>query len=75
MKTSSIQIFEWPEKTLFSRPEVAKILGIGQSTLDSLIPYSELPRVIIRKRVFIARTDLERYITSSRISFSREGKK
>lgn len=64
MKKTSYKITEWPEKTLFSRQEAAKILGIGVSTLDSLIPYSELPRTVIHKRVFIHRKELEKYITN-----------
>ena len=60
MKKTSYEITEWPEKTLFSRQEAAKILGIGVSTLDSLIPYSELPRTVIHKRVLIHRKELEK---------------
>lgn len=63
-----LAILEMPEKTLLSRKEAAQILGVGQSTLDSLIPYSELPRTIIRKRVLIHRGDLERYIESRRVT-------
>lgn len=62
MKTSNYFITEWPEKTLFTRQETAQILGIGLSTLDSLISYSELPRTIIHKRVLVHRKDLENYI-------------
>jgi excisionase family DNA binding protein len=66
MKPSNYAITEWPEKTLFTRQETAQILGVGLSTLDSLIPYSELPRTIIRKRVLIHRKDLENYISTCR---------
>ena len=59
-------IEEWPEKTLFSRKETAWILGIGLSTLDSLITYSELPRTVIHKRVYVHRRDLEKYIAGCR---------
>ena len=68
MKTSPISIVEWPTKTLLTRHEASAILGIGLSTLDSLIPYSELPRTVIRKRVFINRKDLEAYIASCRVT-------
>lgn len=68
MKTSNYAITEWPEKTLFTRQETAQILGIGLSTLDSLISYSELPRTIIHKRVLVHRRDLERYIESNRVT-------
>lgn len=44
MKTTPYEITEWPEKTLFTRQEAAQIMGIGVSTLDSLISYSDLPR-------------------------------
>lgn len=64
MKTTPYAIAEWPDKTLFSRQETAQILGIGISTLDSLISYSELPRTVIHKRVFIHRKELEKYITN-----------
>lgn len=66
MKPSNYAITEWPEKPLFTRQETAQILGVGLSTLDSLIPYSELPRTIIHKRVLIHRRDLENYILACR---------
>lgn len=68
MKQSTFAIAEWPEKTLFSRQEASRILGVGLSTLDSLITYTELPRTIVRKRVLIHRQDLERYIASCRVT-------
>ena len=61
MKPSNFAITEWPEKTLFTRQETAQILGIGLSTLDSLISYSELPRTIVHKRVLV-----ENYISACR---------
>lgn len=66
MKTSNYSITEWPDKTLFSRQETAQILGVGLSTLDSLISYSELPRTIVHKRVLVHRKDLENYIATCR---------
>ncbi len=68
MKTPIYSITEWPEKTLLSRQEAAQILGVGLSTLDSLIPYSVLPRVVIHKRVLVHRKDLESFIYSSRVT-------
>jgi len=66
-QSNALPIAEWPDKTLFSRHEVTQILGgIGLSTLDSLISYTELPRTVIHKRVFVHRKDLESYITSCR---------
>ena len=67
MKKSSFAICELPQKTMFSRKETASILGIGLSTLDSLIPSTELPRVKILKRVYVLRTDLTKYIESCRM--------
>lgn len=66
--TNNFSILELPEKTFFSRKETAQILGIGLSTLDSLIPYSELPRFKIHKRVYVARGDLETYLMSCRMT-------
>ncbi|BDC92255.1 helix-turn-helix domain-containing protein [Treponema bryantii] len=66
MKTSNYCITEWPAKTLFTRQETAQILGVGLSTLDSLISYSELPRTIVHKRVLVHRKDLENYIAACR---------
>lgn len=74
MKQPIFSITEWPEKTLFSRQETAQILGIGLSTLDSLISYSELPRTIVHKRVLVHRKDLESYIASCRTSVFGGGK-
>jgi len=68
MKQPTFEITEWPEKTLYSRQETAQILGIGLSTLDSLISYSELPRTVIHKRVLVHRRDLERYIEANRVT-------
>lgn len=68
MKPSNYTITKWPEKTLFTRQETAQILGIGLSTLDSLISYSELPRTIVHKRVLVHRKDLENYISACRTS-------
>ena len=66
MKQPTFEITEWPDKTLFTRQETAQILGIGLSTLDSLISYSELPRTIVHKRVLVHRKDLENYISLCR---------
>lgn len=74
MKSTTYAITEWSEKTLFSRPEAAQILGIGLSTLDSLISYTELPRTIVHKRVLVHRKDLENYIASCRTSVCRGAK-
>ena len=68
MKTTPYEITEWPEKTLFTRQEAAQIMGIGVSTLDSLISYSDLPRTVIHKRVFIHRKELEKYITKCTVT-------
>jgi len=68
LKPSNYTITKWPEKTLFTRQETAQILGIGLSTLDSLISYSELPRTIVHKRVLVHRKDLENYISACRTS-------
>ncbi len=75
MKSNFIQISELPAKTLFSRKEVASILGVGLSTVDTLIPYSELPRTVIRKHVFVSRKDLEIYISNCRTSVSKRNAK
>lgn len=58
--------FNLTENTLLSRQEVAEILRIGLSTLDSLISEKELPRTRIRKRVFVLKSDLEKYILTKR---------
>lgn len=62
MKASNYTITEWPNKTLVTRQKTAQILGIGLSALDSLIPYSELPRTIVHCK------DLESYISACRTS-------
>lgn len=67
MTTSKItSIKNLTEETLLSRQEVAKILHIGLSTLDSLITEKELPRTRIKKRVFVLQQDLENYILANR---------
>lgn len=63
---------EIPEDALLTRQQVVAILHIGMSTLDSLIPDSELPRVRLSKRVFVLKKDLEAYILAHR---STEGAK
>ena len=57
---------EIPEDALLTRQQVVAILHIGMSTLDSLIPDSELPRVRLSKRVFVLKKDLEVYILAHR---------
>ena len=57
---------EIPEDALLTRQQVVAILHIGMSTLDSLIPDSELPRVRLSKRVFVLKKDLEAYILAHR---------
>lgn len=64
-KTNSIWP-EIPEDTLLTRQQVISILHIGLSTLDSLIPDSELPRIRLSKRVFVLKKDLETYILAHR---------
>lgn len=64
MKPEKQTVLELPERTLFTRKEVASILRIGVSTLDSLITEDELPRIRIHKRVLYKRNDIEKYISS-----------
>jgi len=66
MKNDKSMIVELPQKTLFTRAEVAAILSIGLSTLDSCVSEQELPRVRLSKRVLISRGDLEVYILNHR---------
>lgn len=56
------------KKTLFTHQKAAQIMGIEVSTLDSLISYSDLPRTVIHKRVFIHRKELEKYITKCTVT-------
>ena len=66
MKTTSYEITEWPgKKTLFTCQEAVQIMGIEVSTLYSLISYSDLPRTVIHKRVFIHRKELENILLSA----------
>lgn len=50
---------EIPADTLLTRQQVVSILHIGMSTLDSLSPVSELPRLRLSKIVFVLKKDLE----------------
>jgi excisionase family DNA binding protein len=72
MKSPQLAIVEWPAKTLLSRQETAQILGIGLSTLDSLVSYVELPRTRIHKRVLFHRDDIATYINRCRLDVSGE---
>lgn len=66
-KPNKVSIWpEIPEDALLTRQQVVAILHIGMSTLDSLIPDSELPRVRLSKRVFVLKKDLEAYILAHR---------
>jgi hypothetical protein len=47
---------EIPEDALLTRQQVVAILHISMSTLDSLIPNAELPRVRLSKTVFVPKT-------------------
>lgn len=59
-------ITEFPGATLLSRRDVASVLGIGISTLDSLISDKELPRIRMSRHVYVLRSDLEKYILAHR---------
>lgn len=74
MKVPENLLVELPGKTLFSRREVAEILGIGISTLDSLVKPEELPRVKIHKRTMFLRNDIEAYIWALRNGGNKNGK-
>ncbi|MDL2230024.1 helix-turn-helix domain-containing protein [Treponema sp. OttesenSCG-928-L16] len=52
---------------ILSRKQVAELLQIGLSTLDSKIPASSLPRIKIGKSVRYLRSDVENYIRKQRI--------
>lgn len=66
MKQLESMSVDLPQKALFTRAEVAGLLSIGLSTLDSLISDEELPRIRLSKRVLFARGDLEAYILAHR---------
>jgi excisionase family DNA binding protein len=59
-------IVEFPGATLLSRRAVCSVLGIGISTLDSLISDKELPRIRLSRHVYVLRSDLEKYILAHR---------
>lgn len=68
MKEHKSILVELPEQTLFDRITTARVLGIGVSTLDSLITPEELPRIHLKKRTYFLRSDIENYILSNRVT-------
>jgi excisionase family DNA binding protein len=52
---------------ILSRKQVARLLQIGQSTLDTRISPEALPRLKLGKCVRFFRSDIERYLARSRI--------
>jgi excisionase family DNA binding protein len=51
---------------ILTRTQVAQLLQIGQSTLDTRIPTEDLPRVKFGKTVRYLRSDVERYVLRNR---------
>jgi excisionase family DNA binding protein len=51
---------------ILTRTQVARLLQIGQSTLDTCIPTKDLPRVKFGKTVRYLRSDVERYVLRNR---------
>ncbi|MDR3283669.1 MAG: helix-turn-helix domain-containing protein [Treponema sp.] len=52
---------------VLSRKDVAGILKIGISTLDTRIPPAKLPRIKLGKTVRFLRTDVEKFLLRHRI--------
>jgi excisionase family DNA binding protein len=52
---------------ILTRTQVAQLLQIGQSTLDTCVPSKDLPRVKFGKTVRYLRTDVEQYVFRNRI--------
>jgi excisionase family DNA binding protein len=52
---------------ILSRRQVAALLQIGLSTLDTRIPASDLPRIKIGKSVRFFRSDVEKYLLRRRV--------
>jgi excisionase family DNA binding protein len=58
---------------LLSRKQVAELLQIGMSTLDTRIPPEALPRLKLGKTVRFLRSDVETYLLQNRIERSQQG--
>jgi excisionase family DNA binding protein len=52
---------------ILSRKQVAQLLQIGQSTLDTRISPEALPRLKLGKCVRFFRSDVERYLARNRV--------
>jgi predicted DNA-binding transcriptional regulator AlpA len=52
---------------ILSRKQVARLLQIGQSTLDTRIPPEVLPRIKLGKSVRFLRSDVENFLLRNRI--------
>jgi excisionase family DNA binding protein len=69
-KEMNLSISTSPE--ILSRRQVAELLQIGISTLDTQIPPSVLPRIKIGKSVRFLRSDVEAYLLQHRIAGGAE---
>jgi excisionase family DNA binding protein len=58
---------------ILTRKQVAKLLQIGQSTLDTCVLASELPKLKFGKTVRYLRSDVERYVMTKRIGGEHGG--
>ncbi len=60
------------QPNILSRKQVAQLLQIGISTLDTRIPPSVLPRIKIGKTVRFLRSDVEAYLLQHRIDGGKD---
>jgi predicted DNA-binding transcriptional regulator AlpA len=54
--------FQSPPRLLYSRYETLKMLGIGLSTLDTLLNEGKLKRIKIGRRSLVTDESIRRYI-------------
>jgi predicted DNA-binding transcriptional regulator AlpA len=64
MKPTAITLSNAPD--ILTRRQVAQVLQIGLSTLDTCIPPAKLPRIKLGKTVRFFRSDAEDYLLRSR---------
>jgi excisionase family DNA binding protein len=64
MKQPAVTLSAVPD--ILTRRQVAQIMQIGLSTLDTCIPPAKLPRIKMGKTVRFFRSDVEDYLLRSR---------